>query len=59
MEIKSFTPVPPKLFSLTFTRDEGWAITMALGDAYKKYSQAQDRDKWLTWAKELDKELRA
>jgi hypothetical protein len=45
-------------FSLTFSRDDGWALVMALKDAYTKYPEAADREQWKQWAEDLDKELR-
>lgn len=50
-------PAEPK-FSLTFSRDEGWAIAMALWDAYTRYPEALDREQWKSWASELNAELR-
>jgi hypothetical protein len=51
-------PVPPPVFLLTFTRDEGWALTAALREYAERHPHAADKNEWLQWAKELDRELR-
>lgn len=58
MRIDSYIPTPPREYTLSFTRDEGWVIVMALKDAYSLHKNAQDRERWLEWANELDKLLR-
>ncbi len=58
MKIERLVPRPPPEFSLTFSRDDGWTLVMALKDAYEKYPQAADREEWRQWATDLDKELR-
>lgn len=58
MKIARVIPPAAPVFSLTFSRDEGWAIVMALSDAYEKYPVAAEREDWKAWAQDLDKELR-
>jgi hypothetical protein len=48
---------PPVEFTMTFGRDDGWAIVMALRDAVRKYTEAVDRDEWNRWANDLDRKL--
>ena len=58
MRIRRTIPQPPPEFTMTFSRDDGWAIVMALRDAYLTYKSAVERDEWKKWADDLDKELR-
>lgn len=62
MEIKKVpsvpTPIPPTMFTMTFTLDEGWAIVMALRDAVDRNKYAQQRVAWNTWASDLDRLMR-
>lgn len=58
MNIKEVTPPQQPVYSLEFTRDEGWSILMFFRDAIEKYPEAQDRNEWLHQAKELEKLLR-
>lgn len=59
MEIKSFIPKSPKMYSLTFPMDEGWAIVAALSEYADKHPQAAHTDKWRQWAITLDRELKS
>jgi len=59
MKIERHAPEPPPPeFTMTFTRDDGWAIVAALAEYADAHSGARDRDTWKRWAKELDCELR-
>jgi hypothetical protein len=58
MKVERVIPRPPPEFTMTFSKDEGWAIVAALREYSDKHPQAMDRDEWREWADVLDKELR-
>jgi hypothetical protein len=58
MKIERVIPQPQPEFTMTFSRDDGWAIVAALSYYAEKHVGAVERDEWKQWAADLDKELR-
>jgi hypothetical protein len=58
MRIERFIPTPAPSFTMTFTREEGWALVAALSDWADKHPDAASLDEWKQWATDLTRELR-
>jgi len=58
MKIESFVRPSPRQFTMTFSIDEGWAVLAAINSWAANHPQAVDHLKWVSWAQELEKELR-
>jgi hypothetical protein len=51
-------PLPPREFTLTFNKNEGWVVVAALHRYADAHPQAVEREQWEQWSKDLDAELR-
>lgn len=59
MQIERVDPKPmPPNFRLTFSQNDGWGIVAALREYAERHPNAVENEKWLQWAKDLDRELR-
>jgi hypothetical protein len=51
-------PPPPKQVSMTFPRDDAWAIIAALREYADRNKRAVHREDWIKWASDLDELVR-